>query len=561
MVIMFSCVGSGERDDGLKGYWPLSASSLDIISATALDISGNDNHAFIEGSLDLKDSNTDGNRFDAVSFNGNSNFLEVPPEKISPAGEKEFSISVWVESNSGTGDVPGDIISQYDPVHHKGFHLGIKSNAVTTSQANYRTVQFGIDNDIMQDWSDRGRPGNAVCAFSLASSGGHLYAGTCEAGKNEAGHVYRYEGPGNWTDCGSPDSSNSVMSLAEFNGKLYAGTGKYRLAGSSLTESENQHIGGSIFRYEGGKKWISCGHLPETEAIGGMIVYRGALYASSLYRPAGFYRYDQEKGWISCGTPDGKRVVALGVYNGYIYATSYDGGYVYRFDGTSWTNCGQLGNNTQTYSFAVFYGRLYVGTWPSGRVYLFGDKDQWTDMGRLGNELEVMGMLVHNGRLMAGTLPLAEVYTYEGDTVWKKITRLDHTPDVRYRRAWTMAEHDGKVFCSTLPSGKIFSTSAGYNVMSASSLPDGWHHIAAVRTERHLILYIDGKESGRTDLPRDFSVEMSDNIPLRIGYGSNDFFSGRMADLKIYNRPLDKHEIRSLSDPRNMTIINKQSKK
>jgi hypothetical protein len=351
------------------------------------------------------------------------------------------------------------------------------------------------------------------------------------------------------------------MSLAEYNGKLYAGTGKYRLAGSSLPESENQHTGGRIFRYEGDRKWISCGQLPETEAIGGMIVYRGALYASSLYRPAGFYRYDQEKGWINCGTPDGKRVVALGVYNGYIYATSYDGGFVYRFDGTSWTNCGQLGNNTQTYSFAVYYGRLYVGTWPSGRVYLFGDINKWKDMGRLGSELEVMGMMVHNGRLLAGTLPLAEIYTYEGDTVWKKIARLDHTPDVRYRRAWTMAEHNGKVFCSTLPSGKIFSTSAGYNVMSSSALPDGWHHIAAVRTEKHLILYIDGKESVRTDLPRGFSIDMPSNIPVRIGFGSNDFFSGRMADLKIYNRRLGKREIRSLSDPRNISIRNKQGTK
>ena len=50
-----------------------------------------------------------------------------------------------------------------------------------------------------------------------------------------------------------------------------------------------------------------------------------------------------------------------------------------------------------------------------------------------------MGMLVHNGRLVAGTLPWAEVYSYEGDQVWKRLARLDHTPDVKYRRAWTMA--------------------------------------------------------------------------------------------------------------------------
>ena len=46
-----------------------------------------------------------------------------------------------------------------------------------------------------------------------------------------------------------------------------------------------------------------------------------------------------------------------------------------------------------------------------------------------------------NGRLLAGTLPLAEVYQYAGGTEWRLMKRLDHTPDVTYRRAWTMAEH------------------------------------------------------------------------------------------------------------------------
>ena len=91
--------------------------------------------------------------------------------------------------------------------------------------------------------------------------------------------------------------------------------------------------------------------------------------------------------------------------------------------------------NTQSYAFAILEGRLYVGTWPSGRVYRFEKPHQWTDVGRLGEELEVMGMLVHNGRLVAGTLPLAEVYEFDNKSSWNKLTRLDHTPDVRYRRA------------------------------------------------------------------------------------------------------------------------------
>src|SRR5690606_1463795 len=111
----------------------------------------------------------------------------------------------------------------------------------------------------------------------------------------------------------------------------------------------------------------------------------------------------------------------------------------------------------------------YVATWRSGRVFRFDGVNQWEDVGRLGEELEVMGMVVHNGQLLAGTLPLAEVYIYEGDTTWRRMDQLDRTPDVTYRRAWTMAEHDGKVFCSTLPSGNIYSYEAGKSVTYAQT--------------------------------------------------------------------------------------------
>jgi hypothetical protein len=425
--------------------------------------------------------------------------------------------------------------------------LSVKTNAATSSLANHRHLHFGIDDDRASEWSDCGRPGNALLVFSMAVHEGSLYAGTCEPGATECGRVYRYGDGQQWIDCGAPDRSNTVTALAVFNGRLYAATGKYRVAGSALPESENKQLGGRVFRYAGQDRWTDCGQLPQAEAIGGLTVFRGQLYASSLYRPAGFFRYDGETGWIDAGTPDGKRVNALAVYDGHLYASSYDGGQVYRYDGTSWTDCGRLGENTQTYSFAVYQGRLHAGTWPSGRVYRFDDIGKWADMGRLGEELEVMGMLVHNGRLLAGTLPLAKVYSYEGDRTWKQLARLDHTPDVKYRRAWTMAEHDGRVFCSTLPSGKIFAFEAGHNATCGSSLPAGWHHVAAVKSSNRLVLYVDGAQvarSGEFDA-KDFQLDGA--APLRIGFGATDYFRGRLADLCLYRRALSPAEIRELT--------------
>jgi hypothetical protein len=523
---------------GLIAHWPLTGDTQDR--------SGQESHAEVRGGIDLNVMGPGGTEKAAAGFNGRDAWLEVPAAKSPRLGTDDFSIAVWLHTEDALDDVLGDIVSQYDPARRRGFHLSLKSNAVTTSVANSRHLHFGIDADRASEWIDCGRPGNSLFGFALAVHKGTLYAGTCEPGVREAGHVYRYAGGAEWVDCGSPDRSNSVTALAVHQGQLYAGTGKYRVAGSALPESENLQLGGRIFRYEAPGSWIDCGQLPGAEAVGGMLVFRGKLYASSLYRPAGFFRYDGETRWSDCGTPDGKRVVALGVYNSHLYATSYDGGHVYRYDGNTWTDCGQLGENTQTYSFAVYQGRLHVGTWPSGRVYRFEEVGQWTDVGRLGAELEVMGMVVHNGRLIAGTLPLAEVYAYEGDATWKRLGRLDPTPDVKYRRAWTMAEHDGRLFCSTLPSGKVFAYEAGRNAMWGDSLPAGWHHVAAVKSRDRLTLYVDGARVAQSAEFDSQEFDLGGAVPLQIGFGANDRFYGRMADLRLYRRALLADEIRDL---------------
>src|SRR5690606_25444698 len=172
--------------------------------------------------------------------------------------------------------------------------------------------------------------------------------------------------------------------LAVFNAGLYAATGHYRTRGSSLPESENTRPGGRVFRYQAPNRWEDCGRLPGVETIGGMVVFQGNLYASSMYTP-GFFRYEGGQDWVDCGVPENKRVVNMAVYNGYLYATSWDWGHVYRYDGQTWEDCGQVGiDNTQTYAFTVYEGDLYVATWPSGRVYRFAGVNQWIDTGRLG---------------------------------------------------------------------------------------------------------------------------------------------------------------------------------
>jgi hypothetical protein len=525
----------------LVGHWPLTGD--------VQDTSGRGQHGINRGVMFPRIAG--GGRRAAGAFNGLGGHVEIALAPDAVPGTQDFSLAAWVELTDDTTDLPGSIASRFDEQRRRGFSLGFVTNTgVTSSQANFRQLEFGIDNGRDEpQWTDHGRPGNALLIFALCTHDGALYAGTCEAGATEAGRVWRLDERNEWTDLGAPDRCNSVSALATFEGELYAGVSKYRLAGSALAESENPQKGGRVYRYRGEQNWEDCGQLPETEAIGGLVVYGGQLYASSLYKPAGFFRYEGGQNWTSCPLPNGKRVEALAVWNGGLYASSYDQAHIFRFDGDTWTDLGQVGppENTQTYSFAVHRGEMYVGTWATGKVFRYGGVNDWIDCGRLGQELEVMGMLVHNGGLYAGSLPLAEVYRYEQNQTWKRLVQLDQTPDVKYRRAWTMAQYRGRLFCGTLPSGRVWSFAAGANVTHDREVKPGWHHLVAARMGDRLRLHLDGRQVAESAafIPADF--DLTTDRPLKLGAGSTDFLKGRMYDVKLFRGALTAQEIADLA--------------
>lgn len=489
----------------------------------------------------------------ATVFDGVDDHLEIAADAAPRFATRDFTVALRARLDPHVTGGSADLLSCYDPQTHRGWQLSVKNHAVTSSQANRRTLHFGLaGGEEPTVWTDHGRPGAAVLVYSLAVHRGSLYAGTCEPARDAAGRVYRFDGDSRWVDCGAPSDCNSVSALAVFNGELYAGVARYRLAGSALPESENDRPGGRVYRYTGDGKWAACGQLPGVEAVGGLVVFQGRLYAGSLYKPAGFFRYEGGERWTSLETPGGKRVEALCVHRGKLWASSYDEAHIYQYDGSTWTDCGQVGDatNTQTYSFATYRGDLYVGTWRSGKVYRFDGIGRWTDCGRLGEELEVMGMLVHNGRLYAGSLPLARVYRFDGANRWIDVGQVDATPDVTYRRAWTMAEYRGRLFVGTLPSGKVWSTTSGANVTVDDELQPGWRHVAAVRSGDRLKLYVDGRLAAEATPPKLRTLDTDSAAPLRIGFGQNDYFPGALSDVRIYAGALPEDQIRRLADPR-----------
>lgn len=540
---------------GLIGYWKLAGDFKDY--------SGNGNHGCNFG-VDFSGKGRDGKTGTAANFNGINSYIEVADNQALNLGSGDFSISVWVYTDKNLRDTLGDIVSKYDPQKRKGFNFIIMNYAgVTSSQSNYRNVLLGIDNGrIDLQWTDCGRPGNAVMPFALTVYEGGLYAGTFEWGANESGHVYRYAGGRKWVDCGSPYECTSVAAMAVYDSKLYAGVSRYSGSGSLLAAgpSPNKVPGGKVYRYEGGTKWTYCGKLSnpqtgEADSVSGLTVFDGRLYAVPGYRTGrGLYRYEGGQTWTYCGTLGDDRINRISVFNGNLYGGSNDGGRgACRYDGDkNFEWCGNPKGAHQTYSFMAYQGEMYVGTWPKAEVFRYNGLKEWINCGRLGSEKEVMGMVVYNGKLYAGTLPLAKVYRYESGTEWADTGRLDMTPDeklhkiYKYRRAWTMAVYNGKLFCSTLPSGLVKSIEAGKSVTYDYELAPGWRHLVGVRSGNKLKLYIEGKLATSSSEFNPADYDISNDKPFKIGFGQHDYFNGRISELRVYNRALTAKEIEAL---------------
>jgi len=516
---------------GLVAHWALA---VDV-----RDQSGSGNHGsdrmvrFLDG--------------EAV-FDGRASRIEVPDSPSLNLGTGDFTLALWIHTEKDIDDTLGDLIGKYDPGTRKGFTLGIRHNAgVTGSQANYRNLQFGIDDGRRDpEWRDEGRLGKAVFVHSMAVHDGALYAGTVEGWtNNDPGHVYRFSGKDGWEDLGAPWKSNGVTAMASYNGSLYVGVSRVLLHYSGLAPTTAHHIGGKVFRHENGR-WVDLGQLLGLDGVQGMAVFRGKLHVTGFYQP-GMFRYEGGTEWTSLGSPGGMRPEGLCVYNGALYATGYDEGAVYRFDGAAWSHAGRLGDSEQVYGLAVYEGKLLAGTWPMGTVYRYVGGEDWESTGRLGEAQEVMGPNVYNGKLYAGTLPMAEIFRFDGDRRWTSMGRVDFTPDVVYRRAWSMAVFNGRLFSGTLPSGRVWSIEAGRNATHDRELAPGWRHIAAVRESSRLKLYIDGQPVAQSSEFEPAQFDLSNTAPLQIGYGPQDFFNGRMKDVRIYRKALTPSEVAALA--------------
>ncbi len=543
--------------DGLLAHWPFNGS---LEAHTDLELSvTNHGVSLIEA----------GGGRQAARFNGESSYLEIAPHPALNFGSENFSVTLWVETDE-TSDYVGDFVSKF----HCGDRTGWSFNAVTNSgtttaaQSNYRNLQFGIDaGGPAPQWQNCGRPGNAAFIYALATINGDLFAGTFEKEAHQQGHLWRYLGEDQWEDWGSPpDGSSTVTAVTGYLGEIYCSSARYYPTGSRLGPFQNKKPGGHVYRVTGDGQWIDCGNPgatgatpePDTDTLTGyesagtdwaddasaLTVFQGNLYAISFHRK-GVYRYLGRTEWEHIGLDS--RVMTLAAYRDQLYALA-NGGPIYRYDGgQEWTHCGLPGDSTQTYAAVVHHGKMLVGTWPDCAVLSYEGGQEWHNYGCVGYEKEVMAMALYNNKVYFGTLPMANAWRFdEGEYTF--IGNLDNSPEYFLRRVWSMAVYDGKLFAGTLPAGQVLSYEAGKVATLDRALRAGWQHLAAVREDDVLKIYLNGELVAQSSAFEAAAFNLDNEEPLKIGFGAHEYFKGNMSDVRLYDRALNSHELQELAN-------------
>jgi hypothetical protein len=551
-------------EEGLVGHWKLAGDCRDY--------SGRGNHGVNHG------VNLETGEFDGVGA-----YVKVPSSASLKLGAGDFALCARVYTNKDPDDVVGDVLSMYDPALRRGVTLSIASSSGGyQGQGSDRHVCFGIDNARMSQWQDCGRPSltSNYVSNSLTVHQGKLYAAVTDA-KDERDwcHVFIYEGDQKWTDCGrvGDGRTTGVGPLVVHNGELYAVTWTY----DWTRVAQGPYDAGRVYRYGGGTKWIECGQPSDNRTLNCAASYRGKLYVGGGPETWGVFVREGESEWkpskqFDKTGPQRCFPHAMSRFNGKLYV-AYPA--VYSFDGQEWAFAGlpgELNQNPtlQTHSLAVYQGQLCAGTWPQGKVARYLGGEQWQGFGRVGADgTEVNALVVYNGKLYGGSIPRAEVCRYDGDQQWTSLKRF-YSPEGwrpgppgkatrdevnEWSRVTSLTVYDGQLFASMgsctssildAPAdvrGKVFRMEAGKCASYDDDLGPGWKHLAAIRAGATLKLYVDGKLVATSSSFDPSEYDLSTDQPLRIGFGQTDYFCGKLADIRIYNRALSEAEVQQLA--------------
>jgi hypothetical protein len=360
--------------------------------------------------------------------------------------------------------------------------------------------------DILSKFDPVGRSGlnlhvaGSSPAYSAMSDQRHVHFGI------DDGYI------GNWEDFGKPEPSNSnVTTLVTWQGELYAG----------IADAATPQKACRVFRYDGDQRWQNCGRLgadANVLSVQSMLVHNGRLYAGS-----GNWDWDKARGDMPGFTPSK------------VHVYEYQGG-------TEWRDLGQVGEGYRVMCLGSFAGELYAGMDQGaggGKVFRYSGGD-WIDCGA-PDGLNVESFLPSGGVLYVSTH--GNIYRYEGDTRWTCIGKAPHG----ITQIHCMAEMDGQLCAATGSCfsraehqdaedtlGRVHGFRTGQVCSHEHDIGSGWTHIAAVRQDKETRLYINGSLAAVSHAPPRTTFDLTNTSPLFIGYGTQTYFKGVIADVRMY---------------------------
>ena len=578
---LFACIFNdpNELRQQLKGYWKLRGDCKDY--------SDNQNHGINHG-VDL----------DKSFFNGRDAFIEIPNHESLKIGKKDFTISAWVYTQKVINDTLGDIVNFYDPKIRKGFNFGLHSSAGGyQSSGDDRHLYFGIDNSKVGDWIDCGMPNpkSNYVSNSLTVFDGDLYAATIDSpDESDWCHVYKYAGKKEWIDCGrvGKGKTTGVMGLIVHKGKLYAATSTYDWTRVFSGHYDHAHV----YRYDGKTNWVDCGKPGNMLRINCMASYEGKLFVGGdrglpppgekqwTGRPYKIYCLNEDGSWSQSGTfpPEPPRSLyphAMAVHDGKLFAAYPN---VFSFDGNQWQFSGtpigktplELKPHLQVHSLSIFQGKLMAGMWPQARVVEYQGGENWMDRGSLGDGSEINALCVFNGKLYAGSIPRGEIFRYESQDSWISLKKFfspkgwNPGPPIdpvrkeinNWTRVTSLTVYKGRLFASIgsctssfrdAPAGirgSVYSFTSGEAVTYDKDLGSGWNHLTVLRERGVLKIYINGELKVQSQKFNQDEYDLSASVPLRIGFGEYDYFSGKIQEVRLYHHALKAEQIKILRD-------------
>jgi hypothetical protein len=94
--------------------------------------------------------------------------------------------------------------------------------------------------------------------------------------------------------------------------------------------------------------------------------------------------------------------------------------------------------------------------------------------------------------------------------------------------------------------GRVYAMEAGKNVSYDADLGPGWQHLTAIKDGNRLELYVNGRLDAISSHFEPAVYDISNDKPLKIGFGELNYFTGKIQEVRIYNRALGESEIQRI---------------